>query len=153
MTVNERKICTYVDDLCKITIDSVLLLCNSGIPPILIVLFTTLTIYNVRCVPQVRPRHRRNVQLIRILLIQVIILVVFSVPITSQKAYSFITRPMTSDPYMNAFNSLINQISTELSYINNSITFYIYSLTDKRFRRAVRRILCAWRRDQQIGPC
>ena len=39
-----------------------------------------------------------------------------------------------------AIESLSAQIITEISYINTSITFYIYSLTSKKFRREVSRI-------------
>ena len=152
LTVTQRNVCTYTVDTCKFTLDGVLLLCNSGVPPMLIVLLTILTIRNVRQVPKINVRVRRNVQLIRIVLIQVIVLVFFSVPITSQKIYNFISITSTNDTYRTALNSLINQIATELSYINTSIAFYVYSLSTKRFRQEVRRIICPWQKARFVHP-
>ena len=142
-SINQRNICTYSNNICKLSIDSILLVCNSGIPPILMVLISILTIYNVRYMNQINVRHRRNVQLIRILLVQVIVLVLFAIPITAQKIYNCTTMFTTKSELAIAIDGLINQIATEISYINNSTTFYIYSFTSKKFRREVSHILSA----------
>jgi hypothetical protein len=119
-----QTVCTITNNICKLSIDSILIACNSGIPPILMILISILTIRNVKYINQISFRHRRDIQLIRILLVQVIVLVLFAIPITAQKLYSCAT---------------IFTIKN-VSYINTSTTFYIYSLTSKKFRREVSHI-------------
>ncbi len=64
----------------------------------------------------------------------------FAIPITAQKLYSSTTIFTRKNEFIVALDSLINQISTEMSYIGTSTTFYMYSLTSKIFRKEVCRI-------------
>jgi hypothetical protein len=139
-SINKNNTCTYTNNICKLSIDSILLLCNSGVPPIVMVLLSILTIQNIKYLNRTNAVRRRDVQLNRILLVQVIVLVLFATPITAQKIYSFATMFKTKSDLTTAIDNLTHQISTEISYINNSITFYIYSLTSKRFRKEVSQI-------------
>jgi hypothetical protein len=67
--------------------------------------------------------------------------VLFAIPITAQKIYSSSTMYIIKNELTTAIDSLTNQISTEISYINNSTIFYIYSLTSKKFRKEVSQII------------
>jgi hypothetical protein len=140
-TISQKHVCTYQNTACQLLNDIILLLCNSGLPPILMVLVSILTIRNVKYSSRVATGPRRDTQLIRILLIQVSILVLFAVPVATQKLYTSATDFTVKDPLTTAINSLLNQISIEISYISNSTTFYIYSLTSKKYRNEVFQVL------------
>ncbi|CAF1527809.1 unnamed protein product, partial [Rotaria sordida] len=84
---------------------------------------------------------RRDVQLIRLLFIQVFSFILYGIPITAQKIYSCSTFFMIKSPLRIAIDNLINQISIEISYICNSTIFYTYSLTSKKYRKEVFHIL------------
>jgi hypothetical protein len=140
-TTYQKTFCTNVNNICKLSNDITLLVLNSGFPPILMVILSILTIRNVKSLHRINLHQRRDVALTRILLIQVIILVLFAVPITSQKIYGAATMFNTKSSLTTAVDSLFNQITTELSYINSSTAFYIYSLTSKKFRKEVSQIL------------
>jgi len=140
-SITQRNVCTCINKICELTNDSILLLCNSGVPPVLMVLLSILTIQNVKYLNRFNNRQRRLVQLNRILLIQVIVLVLCATPITAQKVYSCITMFTRTSELTMTIDNLINQITTEISYMNTSTTFYIYSLTSKKFRKEVSGIL------------
>jgi hypothetical protein len=140
-TVTSTHVCTYENSICKLLNDVILLICNSGLPPLLMVLISVLTIRNVKYSNRITAGRRRDTQLIRILFIQVFILVLFSIPVAIQKLYTCATDFMVKSPLTTAIESLANQISIEISYISNSTTFYIYSLTSKKYRQEVLHIL------------
>jgi len=141
-TVTPNNVCTYQNSMCKLVNDIILLICNSGIPPLLMVLVSILTIRNVKHSNRINAgRRRRDTQLIRILFIQVFVLVLFSIPVAIQKLYTCSTSSMVKSPLVTAIENLVNQISIEISYISNSTTFYIYSLTSKKYRQEVLHIL------------
>ena len=146
-TVSTKKVCTYQNQICKLLNDIILLLCNSGFPPILMVILSILTIRNVKdtnlMANQHRRHRRRDAQLIRILLIQVSILVLFAIPVAIQKLYTSSTGFIQKNALTTAIDSLITQISIEISYITNSTAFYVYSLTSKKYRKEVIHILSA----------
>ena len=95
---------------------------------------------HVQAVSRINFRRRRDVQLSRILFIQVILVVLCAVPITTQKIYSCVTLMKMKSGLMIAVDNMISQISIEISYINSSTSFSIYSLTSKEFRNEVARI-------------
>lgn len=148
-SISSKNVCTFSNSICRTGVDITLLLCNSGIPPALMVLISTLTIQNIKFLNRINIRHRRSVQLSRILLVQVIILVLFATPITAQKIYSFATASLQKSDLTVAISSLFNQITTEISYINSSTAFYIYSITSKTFRKEVSQILSS----SPLCPC
>ena len=146
-SIGDRHFCLYINNICELIIGNVLLVCNSGVPPMLMVIISILTIRNVKYSNQVNVNRRRDVQLIRILLIQVIILVLFATPITAQKIYSFATLYTPKSALEIAINRLFNQVTIEISYISSSVTFYVYSLTSKRFRKEAYQIFTS------LFPC
>ena len=146
-----RNVCAPVSNLCKLTTDGTLLLFNSGVPPLVMVFMSLLTLRNMK---QLHPNHlhrRGNVSVVRILLIQVAILVIFATPITAQKIYSCVIMFSNKSPLTAATDALINQISTEISNVNNSTTFYAYSLTSKKFRKEVSKIFTLLCRKRAFG--
>jgi hypothetical protein len=156
-SINQQNVCTCINNMCQLSNETILLICNSGIPPILMVLISILTIQNVKYLDQIHSRRRRDIQLNRILLVQVIVLVLFATPITAQKVYSCALMFTKKSELTIAIDSLINQITTEISYINSSTTFYIYSLTSKKFRNEVSHIFsskftCQYHKTNIVQP-
>ncbi|CAF1025344.1 unnamed protein product [Didymodactylos carnosus] len=82
-----NKSCTTRDTPCKLLNDIMLLSCLSFVPQITMVVFTFLTIRNVR---KMRMSTRRyDVKLVKMLQVQVIVMVIFySIPVTAQKLYA-----------------------------------------------------------------
>ncbi|CAF1301638.1 unnamed protein product [Adineta ricciae] len=149
--ISSRGVCIQIDTKCKSLNDILLLCCNSGLPPIFMALISILTIKNVKHTQNLVTTHRRDSQLIRILLIQVTVLILFSIPVTMQKLYSTATAYVMKSTLTTAIDSLLNQISIEISYISNSITFYIYSLTSKKYRKEVRQLLLSPHRENRTN--
>ena len=156
-TINQRKVCTHANSVCRLVIGTILLLCNSCIPPILMVFISICTIRNVRIFSRISARRRRDVQLSRILFIQVILVVICAIPITVEKIYSCATVMRKKSELVAAIDSLASQISVEISYVNSSISFSVYSLTSKKFRKEVSRIFSSFfanqcRRTNTVQP-
>jgi hypothetical protein len=141
-TIIPPKGCTYTSNTCTLLNDIILLLCNSGLPPLLMVLTSILTIRNVKNSNRANTTgRRRDTQLIKILFIQVFILVLFSIPVAIQKIYQCATLFMVKSSLQVAIENLVNQIAIEISYISNSTIFYVYSLTSKKYRQEVFHLL------------
>ncbi|CAF4593347.1 unnamed protein product [Rotaria sp. Silwood1] len=140
-TTNQNSSCTWQNATCKLINDLILLILNSGLPPILMILTSILTIRNVKYSNHIVVGGRRNVQLIRLLFIQVFSLILFGIPITAHKIYTCATIFMLKSPLAIANDNLISQIAIEISYVNNSTIFYTYSLTSRKYRKEVFRIL------------
>ncbi|CAF3893817.1 unnamed protein product [Rotaria magnacalcarata] len=75
-TISRDNICTQTNQTCKVVNDIILILCNFGLPPILMVTIDILTIRNVQYLDQNFSNcRRRDIQLIRLLFIQVVSLI------------------------------------------------------------------------------
>lgn len=135
-----RASCALVNSACKLTLDITLLVCNSGIPPLLMLLTSWFTLRNMKHQHSNHILRRRNVSVVQILFIQVVVLVMFAIPITTQKVYICATLFSAKSALTVAIDAFAGQIATEISYINNGMTFYAYSLTCKRFREEVSKI-------------
>jgi hypothetical protein len=137
-------VCTLQNNTCQLLNTILLLICNSGLPPILMVVFSILTIRNVNYRNHItinRTHRRRDVQLTRILFIQVSIVVLFAIPVTIHQMYTLSTSSMVKSALTTAIENLVNQITIEILYISNSTMFYVYSITSKRYRKEVVHIL------------
>lgn len=145
--VNQKNMCALQNITCKFLNDIILLICNSGLPPILMVLISILTIRNVKYSNRTVGGRRRDIQLIRILFIQVSILVLFAIPVAAQKIYSCVSDAVVKSALPTAIDGLISQIAIELSYISNSTTFYVYTFTSKKYRKEVLLVLSS------LFPC
>lgn len=148
---NSRQKCLSTNITCKLLNTIILLLCNSGLPPVLMILLSILTIRNVKYLNHIMVCRRRDVQLIRLLLIQVLCLFIFSIPTVAEKIYTCSTIFMNRDSLSAAIDNFVIQVSTEISYVSNSMIFYIYSLTSKTYRDEAFRILSSlWKVCQRV---
>jgi hypothetical protein len=119
----------------------------SLLPPILMTLFGILTIRNIRAVQRriantMNTRMRqRDIQLSKMLLLQVIIIVVCSFPFAISQLTTTMTLTSFKTPLRLAVENFISQIGRYLSYFNCSISFYLYTLAGSQFRLEIRRVI------------
>ncbi|CAF1546319.1 unnamed protein product [Didymodactylos carnosus] len=114
------------------------------IPPVSMVTFGLLTLFNVR-----RSRRqilsieqqqnsitkRRDAQLIRMLLIQVVVFTLLITPEVIRSWYRAFTLNVSKSEEQIAIEELFEQIANLLLYTTFSITFYLFTLTSEVFRR------------------
>ncbi|CAF1056995.1 unnamed protein product [Adineta ricciae] len=153
---------------CRLLTDMEFALLNVVFPSLLALIFGLLTIRNIhtfRTVPVTDPitnqendrrRHRRRLKkgdfhLLLMLLVQVTLTTVFNFPLAVQYLYSDIHPYHNRTPLSLAVNDLIFTLLFLLSYLSNSMPFYIYTLIGGSiFRKAlvsamknlVRKIIC-----------
>ena len=146
--------------------DIQLLLQFSLLPPILMTCFGILTIRHIRSTQQrlagttnIRIRQR-DMQLSRMLFLQVIVTIVCSLPYAVSQLSTTMTLTWIKSPLRLAIENFVNQLSRHLVFLNCSISFYLYTLVGSQFRRDIRQsinqisLLICHRRiliDRQIG--
>ena len=123
-----------------------LLVTFSLFPPIGMLVLGLLTIRNVRASRRLRKdTNVKDRQLTSMLLIQVLCLVILSLPVSVQKIYS----EMTYDQWKSAEHKLIeNFIATLvvlLALTNSSTSFYLFTLTGKVFRKELKNLFLSRR--------
>lgn len=101
-------------------------------PPILMMIIEVATFRNFH---QIRTRinpnpnniqlKKRDRQLIRMLLIQLTIIVICTLPIAIQKLYTTFTLNVPKDAYRLAVENLFVQITRQLAFFNSGISFYM----------------------------
>ncbi|CAF4224017.1 unnamed protein product, partial [Adineta steineri] len=143
---------------CRLLIDSEFVSIAVLIPSMMMLIFGLLTILSIHKVTlrQIQPITKSgNVQIINnneqpqrlkksdrylllMLLIQVILLTLFSLPQAIQNLYSHITQYETELPLNIAINDFIFNLFFLLTYVTNGIPFYIYTLCGGTiFRKAL----------------
>ncbi|UJR13138.1 hypothetical protein I4U23_000162 [Adineta vaga] len=127
------------------------------VPFIIMVVFSILTLRNIRSphfiqiaaqntvpsvvvvvakpVPQSIHRRRREMQLIKLSLLQVIFYVFLSMIGTINPLYSVLTNSQTKTSDQNAIDAFVNNTSLLLIYTYSAITFILYTLASKTFRK------------------
>ena len=131
-------------------------------PCVLMAIFGTLTILNVRkarvvIAPQQSgqaaassgiaarsPTSNRDRQLISMLLVQIVLLILFSFPISIVRIYLGATGSIMKSPLRLAQESFALQFVIMLTYIPNIDTFYIYVVRGSIFRRELRIMVGSW---------
>lgn len=164
--------CYGSTDACRIGTDLIYAIGTTILPLMLMAIFGTLTIKNIRHArnrietatgtviraerktsvhtSQHEPK-KRDRQLLKMLLVQVIIFFLFTCPHPIQKAYTSIASTPPPDSLENAINNFIFNCLTLLTFTSSGMTFYIYTLSGGSvFRKAllglikkvIRRICC-----------
>ncbi|CAF3393528.1 unnamed protein product [Rotaria socialis] len=130
------------------------------IPSVLMLVFGLLTIHNIKgsqraVVPFIGTIHRISAlntrkrrkrrfnkgSLTGMLLLQVILLTLLSLPQALQQLYLAFTISTIRSPLRHAIENFIININFSLTYVGNSIPFYIYTLTGVLFRRTFIRLI------------
>ncbi|CAF1354921.1 unnamed protein product [Adineta ricciae] len=87
---------------------------------------------NARKVDQLKKRDR---QLIKMLLVQVTFTISLTLPLAIQKLYSTFTQNFVKSTYQQAVETLVTQVVRLLAFTNNSISFYLFTLSGSLYRR------------------
>lgn len=121
------------------------LIFTCAVPPFLMAIFGTLTIFNVRklrkqVVPQNNDARNERIrskdrQMILMLLIQVLVTILCTLPFSVVNITSMIFQYLiTLSDYGNAINTFYSNIGRLVNYFNPVVGFYIYTLSSKTFR-------------------
>jgi len=131
--------------------DVQLLIQFSLLPPILMIIFIIFIIRNIHAsykriaTTVVAHRHarikKRDVQLSKMLLLQVIITIVCSLPLAISQLSTTMTLTWIKTPLRLTVESFISQIARNLLFMNCSISFYLYTLSGSQFRFEIRQII------------
>ena len=116
------------------------------LPTILMAIFGTLTIFNVKKLrSQVAPQNRNNErngrlrskdrQMILMLLIQVLVTMLCTLPFSvANIATMFVQYVITVSDYDDAINTFYGNLGRLVNYFNPVVGFYIYTLSSRAFR-------------------
>ncbi len=135
----------------RIFSDSQLLVQFSLLPPILMSFFVILIIKNIHAshkrianavVAHQQARIRkRDLQLSKMLLLQVIITIVCSLPLAVSQLLTTMTLTWTKTLLRLTIENFFAQIGRQLAFFNCSISFYLYTLAGSQFRLEIRQII------------
>jgi hypothetical protein len=130
------------------------------LPPTLMITFGFLTIHNLRHIhSRVRPNiirithmRRKDYDLSIMLICEVIVYFISTIPYPIQTLYLTITRDIIKSSYRLKIESFITFLSYSfLIYINSASTFYVYIGTSHAYRRQCRRfIIHFWRKIKNL---
>ncbi|CAF3428972.1 unnamed protein product [Rotaria socialis] len=113
-------------------------------PPLMMLVFGLATLQNLRrahnqVLPQAvlpnRSTARRDAQLLVMLLMQVALIIVFTVPFAIQKLNDTLTLTKIKTPLQTAQNNLCAGILRILSYGSHAFGFFVYTLSARIFRK------------------
>ncbi|CAF0850270.1 unnamed protein product [Adineta steineri] len=118
-------------------------------PSILMLFFGLLTLKNLhqhRLVIPVnfetnRQVRRTDTQLLRMLIAQVLVIFICTLPISIIQLYSSFTLNVVKNTLRLAQENLAARIASELTYFAHSSTFYLYTLTGTIFRKELSKII------------
>jgi hypothetical protein len=123
-------------------------------PPIFMLIFGLLTLKNLRrtrrlVMPtanlqtqlKLNPTKRRDSQLLAMLLLQIIIIIIFTLPFAIQKLIDTFTLSIKRVPLQQAQYDLLTAILRLLSYGSHAFGFFFYTLSGRIFRTELLRII------------
>ncbi|UJR22962.1 hypothetical protein I4U23_025989 [Adineta vaga] len=119
----------------------------SLLPPLIMAFFGLLTIQNIRSIQgrigNTRHAHlrQRDIQLSKMLLLQVIITIVCSLPLIITQLISTMTTTVVKSILRLTIENFASQIGRHLAFSNCSISFYLYTLAGSEFRLEARHMV------------
>jgi hypothetical protein len=151
--VGSTLICNIFDPIYDIAFSVFYILFTCLLPPFFMTIFGLLTIFNARKLrTQVAPQtndarnerlRSKDRQMIRMLLFQVLLDVIFLTPFTAINLYSTIEDNIETSqlsPSATAVYNFCANVFRLLNYCNPVIGFYIYTLTGRTFRIEMKQI-------------
>ncbi|CAF0828662.1 unnamed protein product [Adineta ricciae] len=129
---------------CRLATDIIYVIMTIFLPSTLMVFFGILIVSNVRYLRMrthkvsLRSRHSRTGQfklkrtdhhLLRMLLVQVLLLIIFCIPQAIQKFYITFKRFLVVDERAEALNRFLYNIEVLLAFIASGMPFYLYTLS------------------------
>ncbi|CAF3881554.1 unnamed protein product [Adineta steineri] len=112
--------------------------------PLLMTIFGLLTLHNLKhyrnqihnnFIILVQRRKKEEWSILRMILIQLIVNVILSLPVTIYLFYNGLTQYVEKSSLRNFIENYIYNMFTLLPYINAAASFYVYSLTSRTFRK------------------
>jgi hypothetical protein len=135
----------------RIFSDIQLLVQFSLLPPILMSIFVILIMRNIhashsRIANAVVAHHhariiKRDIQLSKMLLLQVMITIICSLPLAVSQLLTTMTLTWTKTVLRLTIESFFSQIARQLAFFNCSISFYLYTLAGSQFRLEIRQLI------------
>ncbi|CAF1229433.1 unnamed protein product [Adineta steineri] len=122
------------------------------LPMTITLIFSLLAYQNVRRIVRRQipvVRRRLDQQLTAMVLIRIIIFLILTLPFTCLQMYTYLTKiTPSSNSYAFAIENLVSSIVTTLLNLNYAISFYMFCIAFRRFRRQVKHVLIKkyWRR-------
>lgn len=117
-----------------------------------IVIFTRGTIDHLRSTALIQQTDHFTKQIRRMLIPQLVVLIVSSIPFGLQNMYIDLTEHMQKDRQRKSLELLLVQIVRIFYHCNFVCSFYIYYSTSKEVRRTVRQVLKKYFCHEQISP-
>jgi len=153
--------CYGKSNSCRIFNDIVYASSTVSIPSILMLIFGLLTIRNINRshraiqpfrvttvfnVSEVNRKQKQRIRrsessLTRMLLLQVILLTLCSIPQAMHQFYLTVTIDVNKSPLRTAIENFVVNFDFSLTYIGNGIPFYIYTLNGTIFRKTLVRLV------------
>ncbi|CAF3553658.1 unnamed protein product [Rotaria sp. Silwood1] len=139
-----NRICTNPSGTYSIFLSFYSILINGLSMPLLMTIFGLLTVRNLKryynqihnSITIILERRKKQEWLIlRMILIQLIVNVILSLPITIYLCYSGLTQYIIKSSFRIFMENYIYNMLTILQYINAAASFYVYSLTSRIFRK------------------
>lgn len=139
--------CTALPGSYRLFNDIQTLIQFSLLPPLLMLFFGLLTLRNIRLTHRrvanlnsIRLRQR-DIQLSKMLFLQVIITIVCSLPLIVTQLMSTMTTTMVKSPLRLTIELFASQVSRHLAFLNCSISFYLYTLSGSQFRLEIQQMV------------
>lgn len=124
----------------------------SCLPIILMFIFGILTLRNIKrqrqliapvninnVILQQQPNQLNN-QLLRVLLVQILIITISTLPLSIQRVYGAIATESNKSSYRIVQENLFSNMAQGFSYIAHSTNFYVFTLTGRIFRQELKRL-------------
>ncbi|CAF3344360.1 unnamed protein product [Rotaria sp. Silwood2] len=158
--------CSPKNALCSI-IDSTLLFFIQFLTPSLLVFYFGINIYlNIRQLEhqrqivssftsqttQTKKKRRTDRILLRIVIIQVVSLLMCSLPVFAFRLYITLTLAITKSSVRLSIENLIFNATLMTYYFEKVCSFYIYAITSRHFRRTLWRLIARIRPVNNIAP-
>ena len=145
----EKKACNPITGIYRFFNDSLYVIGYSLTPPILMLIFGSLTIRDMkrlgRVAAQTAKRQsmitKRDRGLMLMLLLEVILTTLTAIPHAVQKLYATSTANNPKSDYVKAGDSLFSTIVRCISFFNHSCSFYILTLSGRMFREELKKII------------
>lgn len=128
------------------------LIIYSCIPILFMTCFGVLTLRNIRRQRRmIQPQsstnevRRRKIQLdnqlVRMLLIQILLITITTLPLSIQRLYDAITSNITKTSFRLSQEMFFQQMAQSVSYLAHSTNFYFFVLSGQSFRREFQRLI------------
>ncbi|CAF0855809.1 unnamed protein product [Adineta ricciae] len=140
--------CYAYGDICRTFNDLEFLIIYSLLPAILMGIFGCLTVRNIQQMERridsttnIPNCRQKRIQLVPMLLVQIAFFLIFTIPLAVTKFYNtlIVLLHLSLTPEHRAFETFVFNITVLVSYLNCSISFYVYTLAGNVFRQELKK--------------